>query len=324
MNLNINVANDFGYLDDAKDYKVMETARQNLYLKNLKFQTLLDSIAARSVAEVFLPITTNPQLESWWFQHAFFENNIHSKTYSEIIKVMPLETMKVFDDIMINPEILNRAKEVVDVFEETVVYNAVRLLHNEGIQIAYDIDEHKRLIAKSLYALNILEFILFKSSFITSFAFKENGLMTATGDAIRKIQLDEIGHGAMTSNLINRLRVDPEWAHAFADIKDFAISMYHSAIKADHKWIDYLFEENVRLPGISNDSLKQYVNYNAIKVTRAIGLDLNLPDTFNSCVWSDKYTKSSNIQTAQKEKDNGNYLLGKLNMNITKKFWGEL
>jgi ribonucleoside-diphosphate reductase beta chain len=317
--------NDFGYLEDAKDYGAMDDKLRTLYLKNFKFQTLGDSAASRTVAEVFLPITTNPQLESWWFQHAFFENNIHSATYAEIIKVMPLETNKVFDDIMINPQILSRVTEITDVFEETVIYNAVRLLSKSGnVNIAYDLDEHKRLIAKSLYALNILEFMLFKSSFITSFAFKEKGLMTATGDAIKKILLDELGHGAMTTNLINRLRVDPEWAAAFNDVKAEATEMYHKAIRADHKWAEYLCEDNVVLIGISESILKQYTNYNAINVTRAIGIDLGLPKTFNPCVWADKYTKSSNIQTAQKEKSNGNYLLGKLDMNVTPGFWESL
>ena len=58
-------AQDFSYKDDAKDFSNMEKKQQILFLKNLKFQTLLDSVAARSVAEVFIPITTNPQLESW-------------------------------------------------------------------------------------------------------------------------------------------------------------------------------------------------------------------------------------------------------------------
>ena len=312
-------ANDFGYLDDAKDYKTMNVKLQDLYLKNLKFQTLLDSVASRTVAEVFIPITTNPQLESWWYQHAFFENNIHSKTYAEIIKVMPLETTKVFDDIMVNPEILERASEIVEIFEETVEYNARKILNYN-----YDLDEHKTLIAKSLYALNILEFILFKSSFLTSFAFKENGLMTATGDAIRKIQLDEVGHGAMTSNLINRLRIDPEWIHVFNAIKPDIQELYQSAVSADYKWIEYLFEDNVVLLGISEPVLKQYVDYNAKQVMKAIGLDPLIDTVFNPCIWADKYLKSSNVQTAQKEKDNSNYLLGKLNMNIQKDFWKNL
>ena len=313
-------ANDFTYMEDAKDYTTMGVPLGTLYLKNLKFQTLLDSLAARSVAEVFIPITTNPQLESWWYQHAFFENNIHSKTYAEIIKVMPLDAKVVFDDIMVNPAILSRAKDVIAIFNETVTYNAKMVLQT----VDYNFEAHQISIAKSLYALNILEFILFKSSFLTSFAFKENGLMTATGDAIKKIQLDEMGHGAMTTNLINRLRKDPAWAHVFHGLRDWAHSTYYKVIEADYAWVDYLYEEDVQLLGVNAKVTKQYINHNAKIVMTSVGLTPPVIDVFNPCIWANKYTKSSNVQTAQKEKDNANYLLGKLNMDISPTFWSEL
>ena len=64
---------DFSVSKDGKDYINNEPKLNLLFMKNLKFQTLLDSLAARSVVEVFIPITTNPMLENWWYQHAFFE-----------------------------------------------------------------------------------------------------------------------------------------------------------------------------------------------------------------------------------------------------------
>ena len=136
----------------------------------------------------------------------------------------------------------------------------------------YDLFTHQRKIALALYALNVLEAVLFKSSFITSFAFKENGIMNAVGDAIKKIQLDEIGHYAMSVSLINRLKVDPEWAASFDSIKVQARQLYSDCIEADYKWIDHLFEEGVILLGIGSDILKQYVDDNARRVMNSIGL----------------------------------------------------
>lgn len=310
-------ANDFSYANDGKDFHSMMKNLRNLYLKNLKFQTTLDSVAARTVVEVFLPVTTNPQLENWWLQHGFFEGCIHSKTYAEIIKAMPLDAKEVFDDIMINPEILNRAKGCVELFEDTVVWNAKMIAKTDD----YDLEKHMFSIARSLYALNVLEFILFKSSFLTSFAFKENGLMTATGDAIKKIQLDEIGHGAMSTNLINRHRKDPEWAYIFKEIEPEMIKLYQDTIEADYRWVDYLYEDEPQLLGVNAQITKQYIDYNAKIVMTSVGLPSLKEEVFNPCVWANKYTKSSNVQTAQKEKDNANYLLGKLNKEIPKFFW---
>jgi len=64
---------DFSYTQDAIDFSTLSDDLQDLYLANLKLQQLYDSVVARSVPEVFSPVTTNPQLEQWWTIHAFFE-----------------------------------------------------------------------------------------------------------------------------------------------------------------------------------------------------------------------------------------------------------
>lgn len=252
-------------------------------------------------------------------QHGFFEGCVHSKTYAEIIKTLPLNAKEVFDDIMINENIVKRASDITDKFENTVIMNSKMILKTDD----YSLEEHKKSIVMSIFALNILEAILFKSSFITSFAFKENGIMNSTGDAIKKIQLDEIGHYAMTNNIINRLNKDPEWIHIFSETYNDVREMYRKAIEADYQWIDYLFEENPILLGVSSDILKSYVDYNAKIVMSAAGIEPFLKDTFNPCNWAKKYQKSSNIQTAMKEKNSANYLLGKVNSDIPLSFWSE-
>ena len=220
---------DFSPSKDGKDYISCDPSLQNLFMKNLKFQTLLDSLAARSVAEVFLPITTSPHLSSWWYQHAFFEDNIHSLSYADILKGLPVDAKAIFDDIMVNPAILARAKSIVACFEDTVKHNSKMVLYSDNptetnslirnpdgsalTSYKYSREAHKVSIIKSLFALNILEAVLFKSSFLTSFAFKENGLFSVTADAIAKIAIDESLHYGMTVYLINRLRKDLSLIH---------------------------------------------------------------------------------------------------------------
>ena len=192
---------DFSVSKDGKDYINNEPKLNLLFMKNLKFQTLLDSLAARSVAEVFIPITTNPMLENWWYQHAFFECCIHSQSYADIIKGLPVDAKAVFDDIMVNPAILKRAESIVACFEHTVQLNSLMIMKDSTVvsesvrlaaESAYSIEQHKVSIVMSLFALNILEAVLFKSSFLTSFAFKENGLYSITADVISKIAQDKI------------------------------------------------------------------------------------------------------------------------------------
>ena len=316
---------DFSPSKDAKDYIGNTSGLNRLFMKNLKFQTLLDSLAARSVAEVFLPITTNPQLESWWYQHAFFENNIHSLSYADILKGLPVDAKAIFDDIMVNENILARANSIVACFEDTVQHNAKMVLRNSGIPIGYSISDHKKSIVMSLFALNILEAVLFKSSFLTSFAFKENGMFSVAADIISKIAQDESGHYAMTINLINRLREDPNWAYIFHENSDVIDSLYRDALEADYSWIEHLFEEeDVRLLGINEAIVKQFVTANLHSVMTSVKQPPIVDKIDNPCKWANKYSRPSNIQTAQKEKTSGNYLLGIVATDTTPEFWANL
>ena len=56
----------------------------------------------------------------------------------------------------------------------------------------------------------------------------------------------------------------------------------------------------------------------------SIGLKPFKKDTFNPCTWDKKYIKSSNVQTAMKEKSSANYLLGSLDTSTPPEFWDSL
>ncbi|MCF6330281.1 MAG: ribonucleotide-diphosphate reductase subunit beta [Sulfurimonas sp.] len=325
--MNINVKHDFSYLQDAKDFDELLSKLQELYLANLKFQTVLDSAATRTVLEVFKPITTNPQLEEWWTVHGFQEA-IHSASYAELIKALPLNATKVFDDIMINEDILSRAREIVGRFDDTVKWNAIMITDSftdDKSVIPYCIDSHKKSLVFSLYALNILEAGLFQTSFITTFAFAENGTMESSGKSMSKIAQDEINHKAMTQHLINRMKVDPNWKYIFEENYIEIIKMYKSAYEADFLWIDYIFRDGARLLGLNAEILKEYAQWNIHRAMSSIGLEPFVDKvTNNPCQWSEKYTKTSNLQVALNESDGINYLLGKLNKNITQEEWKEM
>lgn len=254
------------------------------------------------------------------YQHAFFENCIHSQSYADILKGLPVDAKAIFDDIMINQDILKRGESIIACFEDTVQHNSRMILQT----LDYNREAHKRSIVMSLFALNILEAVLFKSSFLTSYAFKENGMYSVTADMISKINQDEVMHYAMTIFLINRLRKDPEWAYIFHEYSDQIDSLYRTAIQADHAWIEHLFEEDVRLLGINEVIMKQYVTNNLHSVMTLVGQKPIVDKVDNPCTWAAKYTRPSNIQTAQKEKTSGNYLLGVVECDTTPEFWSTL
>jgi ribonucleoside-diphosphate reductase beta chain len=174
---------DFSYVQDATDYKLMSNNKREFFLKNLKFQTLLDSAATRGVLETLLPVASHPLLESWLQTHGFFES-IHSESYAEIIKALGIDASDVFDDIMVNEHILNRGADIVEVFNE---------MHRNAAEWSiYPVvsDDKRIVLIKTLFMLNILENILFKTSFVCSFAFAENGIMEGSSKCIQLICRD--------------------------------------------------------------------------------------------------------------------------------------
>lgn len=310
---------DFDLSQAATDYNSMTPELQELFLKNLKFQTLLDSIATRSVLEMYLPVISNSEMEAWFVLHGFTES-IHSLSYADIVKTLPVNAKVVFDEIMYNDNILTRAKEIIEVFEELYMYNC-----RMELNIDYDKGHHKFLFVKSLYALNILENVLFDSSFNTTFAFAENGMMDGPAKIVKKINADEQSHYSMTVYLINRLKKDNDFKYIFENNKDIFIGMYKRALEADYSWIDYTYTEDTRLLGINNKSMKLYSNYNIYNTMVGIGLE-PIVDKIedNPMSWLNSFKSLSTVQVAQKETSGTNYLLGRLNLTISEDEWKDL
>jgi ribonucleotide reductase beta subunit family protein with ferritin-like domain len=92
------------------------------------------------------------------------------------------------------------------------------------------------------------------------------------------------------------------------------------AYEADLKWIDYLYETDPELIGLTSNSLKQYSLYNIQDTMSKIGLDPIHSNNMieNPIPWIKKYMNTSNIQTALNETDGVNYLISILDRNIEK------
>jgi ribonucleoside-diphosphate reductase beta chain len=294
---------DFPLEQDVVDFVNLSESLQQVFLANLKLQQLYDSVVARSIQEVFGPVTTNPQLESWWAYHTFTEA-IHYQSYAEIIKALPVGE-EVFDDIMINPKILKRAEVVADEWNKMVKMNAQMELNRN-----YNQEQHKIQLLKSLYALNILEAILFQSSFLVTWSFAENKKMIETANVISRIAWDEAMHCITSIYLLHQLKKDNDYTYLFKQIEQEVIEMYNQAYKADIEWIDYVFSFGETLLGMNAQILKQYARHNTNIVMRQLGLSPIVESTDDPCKWAVKYKSPGKIQNATNEKTGVTYLLG--------------
>jgi len=303
---------DIGLKQDAVDYVSMSDNRREFFLKNLKFQTLLDSAAGRGILETLLPVTTSPHLETWFTVHGMFENAIHSDSYAEIIKALGIDSSVVFDDIMVNDHILKRGEDIVSVF------NNMHQVAAKWSKKPIVSDRKREVLVETLYMLNILENILFKTSFICSFAFAENGVMEGSAKILQLISQDEILHYGMTVYLLKRLAKDNDYVDIIASKREWAKTMYKRAYEADCEWISYLYETDPGLIGLSENILKTYSLYNIRDTMQKIGLEPIGVEVDNPVPWAKKYMYSGNVQTALNETDGVNYLFGVLDKNIEK------
>ena len=310
---------DFNYSQDNLDYCTkMSPDLQNLFTKNLKFQTLLDSVAGRTISQVFMPIVSSSALEEWFGVHAFFEANVHSPAYAELVKAVVPNSTKIFDDIMVNPAIIGRAKDIVIHYDLLHSYNVKRNALRLGLigEYQYSEREHKKAFIMALTALNVLEGVLFYSSFLISFAFSENKLMESSAKCISKIAQDENMHLAFGQYIFNRLKKLDEYKELFVELRPQIESVFKNASDAEDLWISYLFEDNPPLLGINEAILQEYKKFNIHRRMTALGLTPMFAKTENPCTWSTRYLSTSANQNANQESDNADYLLGAIHQDM--------
>ena len=83
---------------DRIDFQNLPSNEKHIFISNLKYQTLLDSIQGRSPNIAFLPIISIPELETWIETWSFSET-IHSRSYTHIIRNIVNSPSLIFDDI---------------------------------------------------------------------------------------------------------------------------------------------------------------------------------------------------------------------------------
>ncbi|TOE46960.1 ribonucleotide-diphosphate reductase subunit beta, partial [Vibrio parahaemolyticus] len=104
---------------DRIDYNKLPDHEKHIFISNLKYQTLLDSIQGRSPNVALLPLVSLPELETWIETWSFSET-IHSRSYTHIIRNIVNDPSVVFDDIVENEHILKRAKDIAHYYDDLI------------------------------------------------------------------------------------------------------------------------------------------------------------------------------------------------------------
>ncbi|HDN2512026.1 class Ia ribonucleoside-diphosphate reductase subunit beta [Providencia vermicola] len=308
---------------DRIDYNALPDHEKHIFISNLKYQTLLDSIQGRSPNVALLPLISIPELETWVETWAFSET-IHSRSYTHIIRNIVNDPAIIFDDIVENEEILKRAKDISGFYDDLIEMTNYYHMFGEGThncngkQITVSLRALKKQLYLCLMSVNALEAIRFYVSFACSFAFAERELMEGNAKIIKLIARDEALHLTGTQHMLNLLRSgqdDPEMAEIAAECEQECYDLFVQAAEQEKEWADYLFSEGSMI-GLNKDILCQYVEYITNIRMQAVGLKLPFEARSNPIPWINAWLVSDNVQVAPQEVEVSSYLVGQIDSEV--------
>jgi ribonucleoside-diphosphate reductase beta chain len=308
---------------DRIDYQQLPPHEQHIFISNLKYQTLLDSIQGRSPNVAFLPLVSLPELETWIETWAFSET-IHSRSYTHIIRNIVNDPDRIFKDIVLNQEILKRAGDIAHYYDDLIeALQAYQLLGEGRHQLgSRTLNISLRALKKKLYlclvSVNVLEAIRFYVSFACAFAFAERKLMEGNAKLIKLIARDEALHLTGTQHLLTIMasgQDDAEMAEVALECRAEAEAIFMTAAEQEKAWATYLFKTGSMI-GLNRDILCQYVDYITYLRMQAVGLTPGSQQRSNPLPWINSWLSSDNVQVAPQEVEVSSYLVGQIDATV--------
>jgi ribonucleoside-diphosphate reductase beta chain len=312
---------------DRADFAHLRPEQKHIFTSNLKYQILLDSVQGRGPGMAFIPYCSLPELEACMTVWEFMEM-IHSRSYTYIIKNVYSDPTEVFDTILDNEKILERASSVTGAYDDFI--NSAQhygisnewIFAQEGVPYAKEGRiELKRKLYRAIANVNILEGIRFYVSFACSFAFGELKLMEGSAKIISLIARDENQHLVITQNILNKWSEgdDPEMQQIAKEEQDWVVSAFKKCVDEEKAWAQYLFKDGSMI-GLNDKLLNSYVEWIANRRMRAIGIKpvYDIPAKNNPLPWTEHWISSKGLQVAPQETEVESYVVGGIKQDLKK------
>ena len=312
---------------DRGDYQSLRPEQKHIYTSNLKYQIMLDSVQGRAPGMAFLPYCSLPELEACMEVWSFMEM-IHSRSYTYVIKNVYPDPSEVFDKILSDNRILERAASVTESYDTFINYaqewgqgNMWKDDWKASPSSVWTRKDLKRHLYRAVANVNILEGIRFYVSFACSFAFGELKLMEGSAKIISLIARDENQHLAITQNIINNWRKgdDPEMKEIVKEEEQWTYNMFDRCVNEEKIWAEYLFKDGSMI-GLNDKLLHQYVEWIANKRMKSIGLKpvYDIPARNNPLPWTQHSISSKGLQVAPQETEVESYVVGGIKQDVKK------
>ena len=301
------VPEEISLTKDAQDFKDASDAVKHIFTSNLLRQTALDSLQGRGPSQIFTPVVSLPELEALVYNWSFFETNIHSRSYSHIIRNIYNVPKEVFNTIHDTEEIVGMASSVGNYYDYLHKLNCQK----EIGEILVSEEEHIKAIYLTLHASYALEAFRFMVSFATSLAMVENKIFIGNGNIISLILQDELLHKGWTAFLINQVvKEDSRFAKVAQECQEEVLQIYKDVIKEEKDWAVYLFKKGPVI-GLNANILIDFVDYTAVNALKDIGIKYWATAPKSTPIpWFNKHSDTSKKQTALQENESTNYVIG--------------
>ena len=312
---------------DRGDFQSLRPEQKHIFTSNLKYQTMLDSVQGRAPGMAFIPYCSLPELEACMECWSFMEM-IHSRSYTYIVKNVYSDPSEVFDTILRDEKILERAASVTEAYDtfinyaheydQSTAWTPEMRTHINSEWTRKDLKTH---LYRAVANVNILEGIRFYVSFACSFAFGELKLMEGSAKIISLIARDENQHLAITQNILNYWRKgdDPEMVEIIKEEEPWLIESFKKCVDEEKKWAEYLFKDGSMI-GLNDKLLQQYVEWIANRRMKSIGIKpiYDIPAKNNPLPWTEHWISSKGLQVAPQETEVESYIVGGIKQDVKK------
>jgi len=312
---------------DRADFHQLRPEQKHIYTSNLKYQIMLDSVQGRAPGMAFIPYCSLPELEACMEVWGFMEM-IHSRSYTYIIKNVYSDPSDVFDTIIKDERILERAKSVTGAYDDFINYaneygqsNTWKPEMKNHPNSEWTRKDLKRHLYRAIANVNILEGIRFYVSFACSFAFGELKLMEGSAKIISLIARDENQHLVLTQTILKYWREgdDPEMKEIMEEEEEWTYKQFDLCVNEEKKWAEYLFKDGSMI-GLNDKLLFQYVEWIANRRMKMIGLKpvYDIAARNNPLPWTQHWISSKGLQVAPQETEVESYVVGGIKQDVKK------
>lgn len=302
---------EYNYRSCVEQFKTCSPSIYRMMIRTLAWQWEGDSVAARGLADILIPMCTSMETRVG-YGRIIDNENLHALTYSEIVRGSFEDPSVILNEILSVKEAHGRMVVVGKIMERA------RLASLEWQTTHVRTVEIEQALLLLIAAIYMLERVQFMASFAVTFGICELRLFTPIGEAVQIIARDEYSNHVPFGEEVFKELMATEWGQAaWAVIRPTLLQALIELSQNELGFVEYLHADGDELPGVPAEKFKQWSLFNVRHVAIVFGmleeveaaLGLTLPEKLPLEYMRD-WININDKQSSPQEQDNNQYLFG--------------